>query len=95
MTGTPSPRSSRVAGFDSVTAFEPDPAAPRSWVRWSNICHHIWSRVRVVQSAVSNENGTADFEGGGTPGSRVSERGTILVPTVKLDTALADKTATS
>lgn len=81
--------------FDSVIAFEPDPAAAAQLAEMvEQLQPQLRSRVRVIQAAVSDENGTARFEGGGTPGSRVSEGGTILVPTVKLDTALADQMAT-
>ena len=79
--------------FHSVIAFEPDPQALSHLEQvLAGLEQGISDRVRVLQAAVSSESGSVRFEGGGTPGSRLSAAGDLVVPAVSLDDALADVT---
>ena len=48
----------------------------------------VRSRIRVEQKAVGRVPGTVQFDGGGTPGSRIVETGSISVDCTTLDIAM-------
>lgn len=75
--------------FQAVVAFEPDPAAlSRLEAGVRSLPAEVGDRVQVLGKAVGGRPGTLRFEGGGTPGSRLSPKGSIEVECVTLDTAL-------
>ena len=77
--------------FDALVAFEPDPYAVeqlRTLVR--RLPPGASGSIRVEQKAVGPAAGSLRFEGGGTPGSRLSETGSLTVECVTLDTELGD-----
>jgi len=77
--------------FRAVVAFEPDPhAVVRLRTLVQELSPQVRDRIRVEQKAVGAAAGSLAFEGGGTPGSRVSEAGTLTVECVTLDAALQD-----
>jgi FkbM family methyltransferase len=77
--------------FRAIVAFEPDPAAVlRLRALVQGLPPSVRDHVRVEQKAVGAAAGTLRFEGGGTPGSRVSEAGALTVDCVTLDEALGD-----
>jgi FkbM family methyltransferase len=75
--------------FEAVVAFEPDPDAwidLQSYVRAQSPAAR--NRIRLEQKALGATTGTVQFDGGGTPGSRISESGDLLVDRVALDDVL-------
>ena len=81
--------------FGALVAFEPDPHAVeqiRHFVR--DLPPGVRDRIRIEQKAVGAAAGSLRFEGGGTPGSRISETGSLTVECVTLDAALGDVTPT-
>ncbi|MDR3634897.1 MAG: FkbM family methyltransferase [Isosphaeraceae bacterium] len=76
--------------FREVVAFEPDlDAVGRLRNMVAELLVDGSSRVRVEEAAVGNTPGFVSFEGGGTHGSRISEKGPLRVACVTLDEALA------
>ncbi len=77
--------------FKAAIAFEPDPNAweeLQSYVGRLSPVHR--DRLLLHQSALGATAGTVRFDGGGTPGSRISESGDLQVDRVTLDDALRD-----
>lgn len=79
------------AEFKAIVAFEPDPAAHGKLLHLVQALEPgVRDRISIDQRAVGAETGELRFEGGGTPGSRISESGALLVQSVALDDALGD-----
>lgn len=81
--------------FGAVVAFEPDPLAADQ-LRLSVLKYPpaIRERVRIEQAAVGASAGSLNFEAGGTPGSRISDSGSLSVEVVALDEALRELSPT-
>ncbi len=77
--------------FRAAIAFEPDPhAAARLRVVAQTLPAEARDRIRIEEKAVGGSSGTVRFDGGGTPGSRLSGTGSVMVDCVTLDSALRE-----
>jgi FkbM family methyltransferase len=75
--------------FGGIVAFEPDPnAVARLRTLVQALPSGARDRIRVDQKAVGAAAGLLRFDGGGTPGSRISDTGDLTVDCVTLDDAL-------
>jgi FkbM family methyltransferase len=75
--------------FGKIVAFEPDPLAfARLHDLVEDLAPTARSRIDLRKTAVGAKATTLRFEGGGTPGSRVAEDGSLAVECVPLDAAL-------
>ena len=81
--------------FDSIVAFEPDPAALARLTEYvGGLGVDVRTRIRIEAKAVADREGWLFFDGGGTPGSKLAEDGSLAVEAVRLDGELVGMTPT-
>jgi FkbM family methyltransferase len=77
--------------FSAAVAFEPDShAAARLRAVVQELPSGVRDRIQIEEKAVGGTPGMVRFEGGGTPGSRIVETGSVMVDCVTLDTAVLE-----